>query len=133
MTPGTNRRRTIFGAIDLASGRFFYQVARKAVSATFTCFCEHLLAAYPTAPLVAVVCDNVAIHRSKLVKRWLASTRAWWCSTCAATRPSPSPRSRSAGSGPSSAKASIPRRHSRHVPLISGPPRKSCELLSGPT
>jgi transposase len=32
-----------------------------------------LLAAYPTAPVVAVVCDNVIIHRSKLVKRWLAA------------------------------------------------------------
>jgi len=73
MTPGTNRRRTIFGAIDLASGQWFYQVTRKAISATFTAFCEQLLAAYPTAPLVAVVCDNVIIHHSKLVKRWLAS------------------------------------------------------------
>jgi len=34
MTPGTNRRRSIFGAVDLASGRFCYQVARKAISAT---------------------------------------------------------------------------------------------------
>jgi transposase len=73
MTPGTNRRRTIFGAVDLATGRFFYQVARKAISATFTGFCEQLLAAYPSAPVVAVVCDNVIIHRSKLVKRWLAA------------------------------------------------------------
>lgn len=72
MTPGTNRRRSVFGAIDLASGRFLYRVARKAVSATFTAFCEQLLAAYPTAPLVAVVCDNVPIHRSRLVQRWLA-------------------------------------------------------------
>lgn len=27
MTPGTNRRRTIVGAVDLRTGRFFYQVA----------------------------------------------------------------------------------------------------------
>jgi transposase len=73
MTPGSNRRRTIFGAVDLATGRFFYQVTRKAVSATFAGFCERLLAAYPAAPVVAVVCDNVIIHRSKLVKRWLAA------------------------------------------------------------
>jgi transposase len=73
MTPGTNRRRSVFGAIDLASGRFLYQVSRKAVSVTFTAFCQQLLAAYPTAPLVAVVCDNVIIHRSKLVGRWLAT------------------------------------------------------------
>jgi hypothetical protein len=71
MTPGKNRRRTIFGAIDLAAGRFYYQVARKAISATFTAFCEQLLAAYPTAPVVAVTCDNVIIHRSKIVQRWL--------------------------------------------------------------
>jgi transposase len=71
MTPGKNRRRTIFGAIDLASGRLFYQVTRKAVSATFTAFCEQLLAAYPSAPVVAVICDNVIIHRSKIVGRWL--------------------------------------------------------------
>ena len=25
MTPGKNRRRTIFGAVDLAFGRFFYR------------------------------------------------------------------------------------------------------------
>jgi hypothetical protein len=71
MTPGTNRRRTIFGAIDLASGRFCYQVCRKAVSASFTAFCEQLLAAYPAAPVVAVICDNVIIHHSKLVQCWL--------------------------------------------------------------
>jgi transposase len=73
MTPGTNRRRSIFGAVDLRTGRFLYQVARKAVSATFTAFCEQLLAADPAAPVVAVVCDNVIIHHSKLVQRWLAS------------------------------------------------------------
>jgi transposase len=72
MTPGTNRRRTIFGAVELTSGRFLYQVTRKAVSATFIAFCESLLAAYPTASVVAVICDNVIIHRSKLVGRWLA-------------------------------------------------------------
>jgi hypothetical protein len=73
MTPGKNRRRTIFGAVDVASGRFLYRVCRKAVSASFTAFCEQLLASYPTAPLVAVVCDNVIIHHSKLVQTWLAT------------------------------------------------------------
>src|SRR5919198_4566132 len=71
--PGTNRRRTIFGAIDLASGRFFYQVTRKAISTSFTGFCEQVLSAYPTAPVVAVICDNTIIHRSKLVQRWRKS------------------------------------------------------------
>jgi transposase len=48
-------------------------VTRKAISASFTGFCEQLLAAYPTAPVVAVICDNVIIHRSKIVQRWLAA------------------------------------------------------------
>jgi hypothetical protein len=73
MTPGQNRRRSIFGAVDLHSGRFFYRVARKAVSATFAQFLAQLADAYPTAPLVAMVCDNVIIHRSKLVQAWLAA------------------------------------------------------------
>jgi transposase len=73
MTPGKNRRRTIFGAVDVASGRWFYQVARKAVSAGFIAFLEQLQQAYPTAPLVAVICDNVIIHHSKIVQRWLAT------------------------------------------------------------
>ena len=71
MTPGTNRRRSIFGAVDLRTGRFLYLVARRAVSATFTAFLEQLLATYPAAPMVAVVCDNVIIHRSKIVQQWL--------------------------------------------------------------
>jgi transposase len=62
-----------FRAGDLRTGRFLYQVARKAVSASFTAFCEQLLAAYPAAPVVAVVCDNVIIHHSKIVQRWLAA------------------------------------------------------------
>ena len=73
MTPGTNRRRTIFGAVDLASGRWLYLLADKAISRNFTALLERLAAAWPAAPVIAVVCDNVNIHHSKLVKRWLAA------------------------------------------------------------
>ena len=69
MTPGKNRRRIVFGAVNLISGQWCYQVTRRAVSASFTACCEQLLAAYPAAPVVAVVCDNV-IHHSKIVQRW---------------------------------------------------------------
>jgi transposase len=72
ITPGKNRR-TIFGAMELASGRWRYQVARKPSSATFTAFLEYLLVAYPVAPKVAVICDNTIIHRSQFVQRWLAA------------------------------------------------------------
>jgi len=36
-------------------------------------YLEQLVAAYPTAPVVAVICDNVIIHHSKIVQRWLAA------------------------------------------------------------
>jgi hypothetical protein len=98
-TPGTNRRRTIFGAVDLHSGRWLYQVTRKAVSASFAAFLELLLAAYPTAPTIAVVCDNVIIHCSKLVQRWLAAHPGSWCCMAPATAPTTTP---SSGSGPCS-------------------------------
>jgi transposase len=73
MTPGKNRRRTVFGALDLHTGRWLYQVARKAVSANFIAFLEQLAAAYPAASTVAVICDNVIMHHSKIVQRWLAA------------------------------------------------------------
>jgi len=43
-------------------------VARTAVSVAFVALLEQLLAAYPAAPQVAVVCDNVPIHRAKLAQ-----------------------------------------------------------------
>ena len=48
-------------------------MTRKAVSASFAAFLAQLLAAHPTAPVVAVICDNVIIDRSRLVQRWLAA------------------------------------------------------------
>jgi transposase len=59
--------------VDVCTGRWCYQICRKAVSATFTAFCEHLLAAFPTAPVVAVICDNTIIHHSGIVQRWLGA------------------------------------------------------------
>jgi hypothetical protein len=64
---------------------WFYRLTRKAVSVTFTGFCEQVLAAYPTAPVVALVCDNVIIHRSKrsrrpAVVRAASADFAGWCS-----------------------------------------------------
>ena len=64
MTPGTNRRRSSFGAVELAAGRWIYTIARRAVSATIIAFCQQVLAAFPNAPVVAMVLDYVIIHRS---------------------------------------------------------------------
>jgi hypothetical protein len=61
MTPGTNRRATIFGALDLTTGAWFCLWARRS-AAGFTAMLQMLLAAYPSAPAVAVICDHDGIH-----------------------------------------------------------------------
>jgi len=71
MTPGSNRRRTIHGAINLATGAFHHHISIRNVSAVFCYFLDMLLAAYPHAPVVAVICDNGSTHHSKITQRWL--------------------------------------------------------------
>lgn len=70
MTPGKNRRATIFGALDLVTGAWWYLFARRS-SAGFIAVLDMLLCAYPTAPVVAVICDNDGIHHAKKVTTWL--------------------------------------------------------------
>ena len=71
MTPGTNRRATIFGALDVTCGAWYYLWARRS-AAGFTAMLDMLLTAYPTAPAVAVICDNDGIHHARSVGQWTA-------------------------------------------------------------
>lgn len=73
LTPGSNIRRTIHGAINLTTGAWHHHVSVKNVSVVFCYFLDMLLAAYPDAPVVAVICDNGTTHHSKITQRWLAS------------------------------------------------------------
>lgn len=70
-TPGTNRKRSVFGALDLTSGRWHYQVCARKRAVEFLAFVEQLHQAYPGQPLWLVL-DNASIHRAKLVQAWLA-------------------------------------------------------------
>jgi transposase len=72
MTPGKNQRRSIFGAVELATGRWFYRIVERANSGTFIEFLEQVWLAYPSAPAIAIVLDNVSTHSSRAVRRWLA-------------------------------------------------------------
>jgi DDE superfamily endonuclease/Winged helix-turn helix len=72
MTPGKNQKRSLFGAIELATGRWLYHIVEHANSATFIEFLEQILDAYPRAPVIAIVLDNVSTHTSRAVERWLA-------------------------------------------------------------
>jgi transposase len=69
-TPGTNRKRTVFGALDLVTGQWCYQVFERKRSIEFLAFLEHLLRAWPGRPLVLVL-DNASIHKAKVIEAWL--------------------------------------------------------------
>jgi transposase len=72
LTPGSNIRRTVHGAVNLATGSFHHHVSVKNVSVVFCYFLQQLLDAYPNAPTIAVICDNGSTHHSNITKRWLA-------------------------------------------------------------
>ena len=71
MTPGQNQRRSLFGAVDLGTGKWCVKVARRANSGAFVRLLECLLDTYAHAPALAVVLDNVNIHSSRMVQAWL--------------------------------------------------------------
>ncbi|NMO55723.1 IS630 family transposase [Actinoplanes sp. TBRC 11911] len=73
LTPGTNVRRTVHGALNLATGAWHHHISVRNVSVVFCYFLQQLLDAYPNAPLIAVITDNGSTHHSGITKRWLAA------------------------------------------------------------
>ncbi len=61
LTPGPNVRRTVHGAVNLFTGAVHHHVSVKNVSVVFCYFLQQLLDAYPTAPVIAVICDTAAL------------------------------------------------------------------------
>jgi transposase len=74
-TPGTNRRRGLFGALELegpSCGAWHYRVTARKRAVEFIAFLEQLVAAYPGRPL-RLVLDNAGIHTAHLTRAWLAA------------------------------------------------------------
>ena len=78
-TPGSNRKRGVFGALALdgpCPGAWHYAVAERKCAAEFLAFLDQLdqldqlVAAYPARPLYLVL-DNASIHTAKLTRAWL--------------------------------------------------------------
>lgn len=70
-TPGVNRKRSLFGALEWDTGRWLYEVTERRRSEEFISFIEKLMLSYPGRPLL-LVGDNATIHKSKAVVEWLA-------------------------------------------------------------
>lgn len=72
VTPGVNAKRGIFGALNVRTGEWFYQVTPRKRGIEMIAFLERILTAYPTGR-VAVIVDNAPIHVSRLVRTWVAA------------------------------------------------------------
>lgn len=69
-TPGQNKKRSLFGGINLRTGAWHYLITQRKRGAEFIEFLSSLLVAYPTGPIYVLV-DNVSIHTSKAIRKWL--------------------------------------------------------------
>jgi hypothetical protein len=65
-TPGKNRQVTVFGAIEVTTGRWVYRLGRRC-AADFIALLGMLDQAFPRAPVIVVICDNDSIHHARAV------------------------------------------------------------------
>ena len=69
-TPGKNRQVTVFGALEITTGAWVYRLGRRC-AADFIALLDQLVAAFPGAPVIAVICDNDIIHHARKVAAYL--------------------------------------------------------------
>ncbi len=69
-TPGSNTARAIFGALNIRSGAWHYQVRKRMKKEDFIAFLEYLLTVYPTQVIILIV-DNYSSHTAHDVIDWL--------------------------------------------------------------
>lgn len=68
--PLTNQKRTIFGALDIHSGRVFYRCFPRPRTAEMILFLTALCAHYQ-APPIWLILDHASIHKSRARVQWL--------------------------------------------------------------
>ena len=75
MTPGTNEKYYLAGALDLATGKVRYCLGPRKNNGLFQALLTLLDHTYPaaSAPRIYVVVDNYRIHKAKAVEQWIAS------------------------------------------------------------
>jgi transposase len=75
MTPGTNAKHYLAGALDLATGTLHHGQGPRNTHGLFRDLLQTLEAAYPAAQYqrIDVVVDNYKIHQAKAVDEWLAN------------------------------------------------------------
>lgn len=71
-TPGTNRRQSVFGFLNVGTGEWHYWLTLRKRSVEFLTCLHELYRLYPTGPILLFL-DNASIHKSRLTTRWLAN------------------------------------------------------------
>jgi hypothetical protein len=69
-TPGINRRRAFFGALDAVTGHWFFVDHDRKLAVHFVAFLHRLSVTYPTGPLYLAL-DQAPAHTAKVVQTWL--------------------------------------------------------------
>jgi hypothetical protein len=75
MTPGTNAKHYLAGALDPATGTLLHCLGARKTNALFRDLLEILDHSYPAElyTQLYVIVDNYKIHKAKAVEQWLAS------------------------------------------------------------
>jgi putative transposase len=93
MTPGTNEKHYLAGALHLATGKMLYCLGPRKNNGLFRALLTLLDTAYPTSDVmrIYVVVDNYCIHKAKAVEQWLANhprfTLLWLPTYCPRANP----------------------------------------------
>ena len=69
-TPGTNRKVTVLGALEVTTSAWVYRLSRRC-AADFIALLDQVLRAVPQAPAIVVICDNDSIHHARKVTAYL--------------------------------------------------------------
>jgi transposase len=75
LTPGTNEKRYLAGALDIGTGAMTHCVWYRKITGLFLDLLDTLDRTYPAATFthLAVVADNAKIHHAAEVEKWLAA------------------------------------------------------------
>ncbi len=84
-TPGQNRRRSIFGGLNVRNGQWQYHLVDHKRTGDFIAFLIAVTRVYPLGPIYVIV-DNASIHARRTCS-WCICPRAAQAALAPATEP----------------------------------------------
>lgn len=75
-SPGQNRKKVVYGAVDYATGKITTTIADTKSGLNFLAFLTTLVRSY-AGRKIRLVCDNARYHHTRAVQDWLDGHRRW--------------------------------------------------------